>query len=448
MVIVIPVRNPDISTNPNPPVICLGQPATLSASSGTFDGPFDNGGFKTSNPTGWLVDGQTNNLPSRPANLNEGPWGRVPNRKKFGSDWFSSSSSEKAFAIANGQYSSILETPVFSLMGMTSAYLSLLQAIRLIQSGTSAKIEISVDGGAYITLQEYIGPVNVGITDGLTLFNINLALYLGQTNLRIRFNYTGSTGSAWAIDEVKITETPGGLPPSPVTYQWSPPDGLSATSGSTVIATPSETTLYTVTSTISGCTLGSASVQVVVNPLPAITLGSNPSVCRGTTSANLTYSSTANSPDQYSIVWSTTARNAGFTDVINATLPASPIVLAVPGAAPAATYVGTLSVRNSATDCVSGTYPISVTVYPLVTINGTLNICVSLTTQLTGSGLPAATTPWVSGTPSVATVSNTGLVTGISAGTSQITYTDSNGCSTSVTVTVYPLPSTSLIYHR
>jgi hypothetical protein len=95
---------------------------------------------------------------------------------------------------------------------------------------------------------------------------------------------------------------------------------------------------------------------------PTITLGGNPSVCQGTTSANLSYSGTSGSPDQYSIVWSAAALSADFSNVTNAALPASPIVLVVPGNAPAATYTGTFTVRFSTTGCTSTGYPISVTV--------------------------------------------------------------------------------------
>ncbi|OEL10928.1 bacterial Ig-like domain family protein, partial [Cloacibacterium normanense] len=41
----------------------------------------------------------------------------------------------------------------------------------------------------------------------------------------------------------------------------------------------------------------------------------------------------------------------------------------------------------------------------------------------------------------IATVSNTGLVTGVAAGSVTITYTNNNGCSTTTTVTVNPLPT-------
>lgn len=52
----------------------------------------------------------------------------------------------------------------------------------------------------------------------------------------------------------------------------------------------------------------------------------------------------------------------------------------------------------------------------------------------------STTNPWISSNPAVATISNTGLVTGISAGTTTITYTNSNGCLKTETITINPLP--------
>ncbi|HVN59277.1 MAG TPA: PKD domain-containing protein [Bacteroidales bacterium] len=120
-----------------------------------------------------------------------------------------------------------------------------------------------------------------------------------------------------------------------------------------------------------GCT-NTQAVTVTVNAIPTITLGANPAVCAGTTTANLTYSATTASPDRYSITYNAAALAAGFVNVVNAVLPATPIVLTVPGAAPAATYSGTLTVTNSTTGCVSTGYAISVTINPIPTLSSTL----------------------------------------------------------------------------
>ncbi len=98
------------------------------------------------------------------------------------------------------------------------------------------------------------------------------------------------------------------------------------------------------------------------NIVPTITLGANPSVLPGATSANLPYSATTGSPNQYSIDYNAAANTAGFVDVTNAALTASPIVLTVPGAAASGTYNATLTVRNSTTGCVSSSTAFTVTI--------------------------------------------------------------------------------------
>ena len=81
-----------------------------------------------------------------------------------------------------------------------------------------------------------------------------------------------------------------------------------------------------------------------------------------------------------------------------------------------------------------------------LTITGNSPICVNGTVALTGSGTPDPTTPWTSSVPAVATIDNAGLVTGVSAGTSTITYMDDNGCTQTEVVTVNALDDASFNY--
>jgi autotransporter-associated beta strand protein len=165
------------------------------------------------------------------------------------------------------------------------------------------------------------------------------------------------------------------------TYGWSPAAGLSATNVANPTASPAITTTYTVTVTdTNGCTAMS-SVLVTVNPNPTITLGANPAVCAGATNTNLTYSATTGAPDKYSIVFDSAAHTAGFVDVTLATLPASPIVITVPGGAAPATYNGTLTVNNSSSGCSSGSTPITVTVNatPTITLGANPSVCAGTT---------------------------------------------------------------------
>jgi predicted CXXCH cytochrome family protein len=134
------------------------------------------------------------------------------------------------------------------------------------------------------------------------------------------------------------------------------------TSNGTSTATPSTSQVVAASGTYyfraasAGCWGTQGSAAVTISTANTITLGSDPTICRGLTSANLTYSATTGTPNQYSIVYSNAATAQGFVNVTNAALPASPIVLVVPAAASAATYSFDLTVRNSTTGCVSGTY--------------------------------------------------------------------------------------------
>ncbi|MCD6010698.1 MAG: surface protein [Flavipsychrobacter sp.] len=72
-------------------------------------------------------------------------------------------------------------------------------------------------------------------------------------------------------------------------------------------------------------------------------------------------------------------------------------------------------------------------------ITGTLTACPGTFTAL-GSATGGGT--WTSGSPAIATVgSSTGVVNGITTGTTVITYTIPNGCSIAKTVTVHPNPT-------
>jgi hypothetical protein len=127
--------------------------------------------------------------------------------------------------------------------------------------------------------------------------------------------------------------------------------------------------------------------------VPTITLGTSPSVCRGTTSASLPYSATTGSPNQYSIDYDATANSAGFTDVALTTLPASPITLVVPSNPAAAVYNATITVKNTTTGCISTSKDFTVTITEIPAVPAVSNsgpICAGGTVNLTASGLAPA----------------------------------------------------------
>lgn len=76
---------------------------------------------------------------------------------------------------------------------------------------------------------------------------------------------------------------------------------------------------------------------------------------------------------------------------------------------------------------------------PTIQVGGTLQLTVTLTNS-SGGVVTGQNVTWTSGTPGVATVSTTGLVTGIAAGTADITAS-AGGAQETVTVNVAPPPS-------
>ena len=165
----------------------------------------------------------------------------------------------------------------------------------------------------------------------------------------------------------------------------------------------------------------SLKVTVTVNPSPAI--GGALSICVGA-STRLTGSGTAASSNPW------ISANTKIAEISSKGL--------VTGIAAGTSMI---TFTNSSGCCKT----VLVTVSAVPTISGNLAVCQGSTTQLTGSGTSSSCNQWVSYKTAVATVSSKGLVKGVAAGTSLITYTNSGGCKSTVTVTVYPLPSVSAI---
>ncbi|QED36231.1 T9SS type A sorting domain-containing protein [Antarcticibacterium arcticum] len=230
----------DIAPNPvtvTPGVVCIGELVTLSASSGYGNasdvmsgGDFNNANSLTNE--GWRVrrDGSTTNLDfpasgnnTRPniwSNTNDQPFYTANiNNPTTGSNqtW---DSGDKKFAIVTGKNASTLETPVFNTYAMESATLTFDQGYNLTE-GAIIRVEISTDGGANYQsiLYEVVGPATSesynrfgSTSDPRNKISIDLASYLGQGNLRIRWHFIGARdGDVWAIDGLSVPEGPSGV---------------------------------------------------------------------------------------------------------------------------------------------------------------------------------------------------------------------------------------------
>ena len=183
----------------------------------------------------------------------------------------------------------------------------------------------------------------------------------------------------------------------------------------TAISTGYTLITYKVDSTsVCGCNLKNYYIYVDASPALSPITGSN-TVCVGSV---VTLMNSAGGG-----IW--TSSNS------NATVNSSGNVTGVTSGSVVITYTAT-------NGCGTDSKTISLTVcQPIAPILGTTNLCTGSTSQLTNA---TAGGTWSSGYNTVATVSNTGLVTAVSAGWAAITYTAPIGtscCSNSSTVYVY-----------
>ncbi|MEW6468388.1 MAG: gliding motility-associated C-terminal domain-containing protein [Bacteroidota bacterium] len=277
-----------------------------------------------------------------------------------------------------------------------------------------------------------------------------------------------------------------------VSYSWSPATGLSNTTLSNPVATPTVTTTYTVIVTdANGCT-NSGTVTVTVNAVPNVAASATPAnICVGgssslTASGALSYvwtpstglsSSTGSNPTATpgtTITYTVTGTDAnGCTNTAtvtvvvsqppNATASASPSTICVGASSnlsasggvsytwsPASGLSSTTGANPVATPSTSTTYTVIVTNAAGCTATATVNITItagplvaagSATDETCGNNDGTATAGAVTGNgPFTYSWSpggqSTATATGLAAGTYTVLITDAAGCTTTQSVTV------------
>ena len=227
-----------------------------------------------------------------------------------------------------------------------------------------------------------------------------------------------------------VTLSPHATDILPLSYLWAGPGYTGCTTCDPItVVPPVGIDVYTVTSYDPGGCLHTDSITVTTYPNPVtITAGGSGGAGGASVAAGLhvCLSSTATLSDAVvGARWSTSSTNISIGSatgiIVGLAVGTAPVTYAFPG----------------------GLCPAygTVTVDPLpVPISGPTAVCAGLTITMS-DGTPGGT--WSSGSLPVATAgSATGVITGVAAGTSQITYRlTSTGCLTSRPVTVNPLPA-------
>lgn len=173
--------------------------------------------------------------------------------------------------------------------------------------------------------------------------------------------------------------------------------GTALASGSLTFTTPAISTTTTYYAAARNSTTGCVSTTrtaatATINPIPGITLDNFNSICAGTTSVSLNYSSPVNSPDQYMVDWSSTANAAGMSDISWTSLSGGSIT--INGlTSTAGSYAASILVRNSSTGCSADVSN------ETVTTCGTANERSTLTLTAPASGIFTSITFASYGTP-------------------------------------------------
>ncbi|WP_299058506.1 T9SS type A sorting domain-containing protein [uncultured Polaribacter sp.] len=184
--------------------------------------------------------------------------------------------------------------------------------------------------------------------------NPSATFSVGAQTANLSYSATTNSPDQYKIDfdDVSFTDIPfTSLPASPIIIDI--PAGLAVG-------------VYTATVTIQEPVIDCQNsypitITIVDATTPTITFtNTNDNLCAGTTSANFIYSATTNSPTLYSINFNDTANLQGFTDIVNATLPASPITITVPTNPNGDIYNGVISISDGTK--VSVEYPITINI--------------------------------------------------------------------------------------
>lgn len=209
-------------------------------------------------------------------------------------------------------------------------------------------------------------------------------------------------------------------------------NGTSTSKNTTLVFKNSGTYIVKLTST-NDCGSQTATDTVKVKAPPFVTLNNIATTCETTNGTSVTPTATVINcgSNNLTYLWSF----PGGTPASSTSLNPGTIIYNTTG-----THRISLRVSN---ECDSTRKETSFTINPMPEITGNLQACVGKTEKLTGNGTPSSTLPWVSSNTAVATITSTGLITAITQGTSNITYTNSSGCKVTKSFTVNNSPTIS-----
>jgi gliding motility-associated-like protein len=218
-----------------------------------------------------------------------------------------------------------------------------------------------------------------------------------------------------------------------ITYKWYRNGVLisGATAATYTIASPTALSSGSYT-----CEVGYANSCSVTSNVAKLTVLStqptNATICQG---LNGTFSVVVNSPEALTYQWMKGTTVVANGAIISGATSAN-LLFTAPTTADNGTYTCVITTASGLT-LTSAAATLTVNAYP--TISSTNTVCLNGTIALTGSATAATALPWISSNTAVGVITGT-TFTGLSAGTTVLTYTNNVGCSVTQSVSVKALP--------
>jgi hypothetical protein len=240
----------------------------------------------------------------------------------------------------------------------------------------------------------------------------------------------GVTNIAYCQNAAAVPLTATALADHNLQWYTTVTGGTASTTAPTPVTTTVGVSDYYVSqkNNTTGCESPRASIAVTINALPALPGVADLEYCQNTTATALTATALAN----HTLQWYTTSTGGTASTTAPTPVTTSPV---------STTYY--VSQKSDATGCESARASITVTVNALPTVStpaATLHIGNVMTAS------PSTGGTWTSSDPAVATITDAGLITGISEGSVTFTFTvTATGCSsTTPLVTINDLPTVSI----
>ena len=289
--------------------------------------------------------------------------GYVVSNETFNSNDASQFYMSNSDAQGNGSTTAtILRSPAFSTVGMSSANLSFYHYYRYNGTETGV-VQISTDGSAWTTLS---GPYTAtqGSSTNFSLVSLNIDAYINQPTVYVRFKYDASWDWYWAVDNVQVSGFSN--VPDECTYSWtSSPSGFTSSVKNPTGVTPSVTTTYTVVATNSAGCSSSASTTVTVNNYVTASVSiaaSATTICAGT---SVTFTATpTNGGTTPSYQWRVNGSNVGTNSATytSSTLNNNDAVTVVMTSNASPCLTGSPATSNTVTMTVNPNLPASVSI--------------------------------------------------------------------------------------